>query len=109
MLVPVAEVVFSELPGRVALLFEQIGDGGRPIRNAVFRPRHANRQKSGAERMLPKDEGGTSGGAALLSIGVCKQNPLLGNPVDIGGLVTHYAMIIGADVVNTDVVAPDDK
>ena len=55
-LVAVAEVVLAELAGDVALRLEQVGDGRRPVGNAVRRTRHADGQQAGAERVLAEDE-----------------------------------------------------
>ncbi len=77
MRVLVAEMVFAELAGGVALRLEQVGDRRRPIRNALRRTRHADGQQPGAERMLPQDERGAARRAALLRVGVGKQRALL--------------------------------
>src|SRR5262245_28773339 len=59
--------------------------------------------------MLAEDEGGATGGAALLGVGVGEQRPLLRDAVDVRGAVAHHAEIVGAQVVDADVVAPDDE
>src|SRR5262245_9366359 len=59
--------------------------------------------------MLAEDEGGATGRAALLGVGVGEQRPLLGDAVDVRGAVTHHAEVVGAQVVDPDVVAPDDE
>ena len=55
-LVAVAEVVLAELPGRIALRLEQVGDrrvlGGEPLGGA----READLQQTGADRRLAGDE-----------------------------------------------------
>jgi len=43
----------------------------------------------------------------LFAVIVEELDPLASDPVDIGGLVTHQAVRVGADVRDTDVVAPD--
>ena len=108
-LVLVAEVVLAELAGGVALLLEQVGDGRGPVRNTVVGARHADGQQAGAERMLAENERCTSGGAALLRVGVGEQRAFFGDAVDVGSLIAHDAVVVGADVVNADVVAPDHQ
>ena len=108
-LVLVTEVVLAELPGRVALVLQQVGDRRRPVRNAVIGARHADGQQAGAERVLAEDERGTTGGAALLRVGVGEHRAFFGDAVDVGRLVTHDAVVVGADVMDADVVAPDDE
>ena len=43
--VAVAKVILAELAGGVALLLQQVGDGRRPVGNALGRTRHANGQQ----------------------------------------------------------------
>ena len=38
-----------------------------------------------------------------------KSAPSLAMPVDVGRPVAHDAVVVGADVVDADVVAPDDE
>jgi hypothetical protein len=107
-LVAVAEMVFAELPGRVAKRLERFGDGDvlrlKPERCA----RQADLGKTSAQRCLPGDEGRAAGGAALLGIVVGEHHALAGEAVDARGLVSHHAERIGADVRLPDVVAKND-
>jgi hypothetical protein len=73
----------------------------------VVRTRHADGQKPGPEPVLAGDERRSTGGAALLRIRVGEHHPLFGNAIAVRGLVTHDAVVIGADVVDADVVTPD--
>ena len=59
--------------------------------------------------MLPENERGAAGRAALLRVGVGEQRPFLRHAIDVGRLVAHHAEVVGADVVSADVVAPDDE
>src|SRR5262245_8022945 len=59
--------------------------------------------------MLSEDEGRPAGGAALLRVGVGEQRAFLREAIDVGRAVTHDAVVVGADVVDADVVAPDDE
>ena len=108
-LVAVAQVVLAELAGGVALRLEQVGDGRRPVGDALRRTRHADGQQPRAKRLLTEDEGGTAGGAALLGVEVGEQRAFLGEAIDVGRLVAHHTEVVGADVVDADVVAPDDE
>jgi hypothetical protein len=59
--------------------------------------------------MLPKDERGTPGCAALLRIEVREHRAFARDAIDVGRLVAHHSVIISADVVNPDVVASDNE
>ena len=58
---------------------------------------------------LAGDESRASGGAALLAVPVGEERAFLGDAVDVGRLVAHHALVVGADVPVADVVAPDDQ
>ena len=76
---------------------------------AFLGARQADLEQAGAERRLPGDEGRAAGGAALLAVPVGEQRAFLGDAVDVGRLVAHHALVVGADVPVADVVAPDDQ
>ncbi len=107
--VAVAQVVLAELAGGVALLLEQVGDGGRPVRYALRGARHADGEQAGAERVLAEDERSAARRAALLGVGVREQRPFLRDAVDVRRLVAHHAEVVGADVVDADVITPDHE
>src|SRR5215467_1761933 len=108
-LVAVAEVVLAELAGDVALLFEQIGDGGRPGRDALRRAGHADGEETRAEGMMAEDERRAAGRAALLRVGIGEERTLAGDAIDVRGAVAHHAEAVGADVVDADVVTPNHE
>ena len=108
-LVAVAEVVLAELARHVALRTQQRGDGRVFLLHALGRARQADLGQAGADRRLPRDEGGATGGAGLLPVPVSKHGALFGNAIDIGRLVAHHAHVIGADIELADVVAPDHE
>ena len=58
--------------------------------------------------MLPHDESRAPCRTALLRIVVGERQPLVGDPVDVGRLVSHHAAIVEADVPGADIVAPSD-
>ena len=45
----------------------------------------------------------------LLAVVVEEADALLGDAVDVGRLVAHQAVAVGADVADADVVAEDDE
>ena len=108
-LVAVAEVVLAELAADVALRLEQFGDGRVFRLQAELRPGQSDLGEPRADRRLPRDEGGAPGGAALLPVPVGEHRAFLGDPVDVGGLIPHDAVVVGADVEPADVIAPDDE
>ncbi len=108
-LVGVAQVVLAELRGHVALRLEQLGDRDVACLQPFLRARQADLEVAGAEAALPGDERGAAGGAALLAVPVGEQRAFFGDAVDVGGFVTHHALVVGADIEPADVIAPDDK
>src|SRR5215470_845695 len=108
-LVAVAQVILAELAGDVSLLLEQIGDGGRPGRDALRRAGHADGEETRAEGMLAEDERRAAGRAALLGVGIGEERTLAGDAIDVRGAVAHHAEAVGADVVNADVVTPNHE
>jgi len=82
--VGIAQVVLAELRGHVALAFEQLGDRYIPRLQSFLRSRQTDLQHAGAEAAL-------------------------GDAVNVRRFVTHHALVVGADVPVTDVVAPDDE
>jgi hypothetical protein len=45
----------------------------------------------------------------LLAIPVSKQCALFADTIDVGGLVTHHAVVIGTDVELANVVTPNNQ
>src|SRR5437016_587886 len=101
-----AEMVFAELRSHVALRLEQLGDGHIPGLQALFRTRQANLEQPGAESALAGDERGPSGGAALLAVPIREERALFRDAVNVGRLVAHHTLVVGADIPIADVVAP---
>ena len=108
-LVAIAEVVFAELSADIALRFEQFCNGRVLRLQTKLRPRQADLGQTGADRRLPGDEGGPARGAALLAIPVGEHSAFFCDAVDVGGLVPHHAVVLGADIEPGNVIAPDDK
>ena len=107
--VGIAEVVLAELGGHVALVLEQLGDGDIARLQAFLGAGQADLQHAGTEARLAGDEAGAAGGATLLAVPVGEHRALLGDAIDVRGLVAHHAVVIGADVEPADVVAPEDQ
>ena len=91
-LVAVAQMVLAELAGGVALRLQHFGD------RRVFRLQpdgsagHPDLGEAGANRVLPGDEAGAAGGAALLRVIVGEQAAFVGDAVDVGRAVSHHAV-----------------
>src|SRR5262249_13986263 len=49
------------------------------------------------------------GSAALLSVPVGEECAFFGDAVDVGGAISHGAVVVCADVEPADVVAPDNE
>ena len=88
---------------------EQLGDGGVFRLQADVGSGHPYLGQTGADRVLAGDEGGTSGGAALLAVVVGEGDAFVGHAVDVGRAVTHLTAIVVADVPPADVVAPENQ
>ena len=82
-LVAIAEMVLAELPGRIALRLEQVGNGRVFLRQAFFRGRQPDFQQAGAQRRLAGDEGRASRGTDSLPVVVGEDRALIGDAVDI--------------------------
>ena len=107
--IAIAEVVFAELAGLVATGAEESGKSGIFFFEAFGGTWKADFGESRANWGLSGDESGTTGGAALLAVPVGEESALAGESVDVRGLVSHHAEVVGTDVELADIVAPDDK
>src|SRR5215469_14407349 len=101
-------MILAKLPGRIALLLEQVGNGWCPVRNPMRRSRHADGQQARTKWILPQDERRAASGAALLGIGISEKRTFLGDAIDVGCFVAHHAVIVGTDVAPADVIPPND-
>ncbi len=108
-LVAVAEMVLAELSGRIALRFEQFGDGRIFSGQAFLGRGQPDLQQPGPQRALSGDEGGAAGGAGLLAIIVGEDRALVGDAVDVGRAIAHHAAVVGADIPVADIIAHDDE
>ena len=108
-LVQIAQMVFTKLPGGIALFLQDFCQGQIFRAEAEVNPRQAHLGQACAGRTLASDEGGPSSGTAILGVGIGEQDALVGNTVDVGGAVAHHAPVIGADVEPTDVIPHDHQ
>jgi hypothetical protein len=44
-----------------------------------------------------------------MGIVVSEHDPFLGQPIDVRRPAAHHAPVVGADIVDTDVVTPDNQ
>ena len=108
-LVRVAEMILAELGGHVALRLEELGYRDIPRLQAFLCARQANLEQAGPKARLAGDEGPAAGGATLLAVPVGEHRAFFGDAVNIGGLVAHHAVVVGAGIPVADVVSPDDE
>ena len=108
-LVAIADVVLAELAGGVAEVLQQAADGGIELAHAHRRAGEADLGEPGANAVLAGEERRAAGGAGLLAVVVEEADALFGDAVDVGRLVAHQAVAVGADVGDADVVAEDDQ
>jgi hypothetical protein len=107
--IPVAQVVLSELAGSITVRLQELRDRNVLRLEPEIGAREPDLEKAGAEARLARDEGGPARRAALFAVRVGEDHALVGDAVDVGGLVAHHAHVVGADVELADVVAPDDE
>ena len=102
-------MVLAELAGGVAEVLQQAADRRIELAHAHRRAGEADLGQPGADAVLAGEERRAAGGAALLAVVVQEANAFLGDAVDVGRLVAHQAVAVGADVGDADVVAEDDE
>ncbi len=108
-LVAVTEVVLAELRGGIAVVLQQLGDRRVLMTQTQFGAGQTDLGQPGAERNLTGDESGATRGAALFGVVVGEQSTFVGDAVDVGRFVTHHAAAVGADIGDTDIIAPDHE
>ena len=104
----VAQVILAELSGRIALGFQQFGDGWILFTEAQIGAGHPYFTQAGTKHTLAGDKGGAAGGTALFGIIVGKNDAFVGDAVDVRRPVTHHPFRISADIGLANVVAPDN-
>src|SRR5258708_445334 len=96
--IEIAQVIFTELAGGIALRFERRGNRTGLCRYADLRPRLADRGHASANRKLTHDEVRSTGCAACLSVIVGEQHAFLGHLVEVWRPPRHHAAMVGAYV-----------
>ena len=91
-LVSVTEMILAKLPGGVALRLEQFCNCHIPFLQAKGRARHAHFGIARSQSDLARNERGAARRTALLAVVVGEHHPLFGDPVDVGGLVSHQPL-----------------
>ncbi len=109
MLVAVTKVVLAELAGHIVFRFQVTRNRWVLLFQAEIGAWQADLGQARAERDLPIDEGGAASRTRLLAVGIGEQHSIVNDSIDIGRLVTHHPLIVGADVPIADIVAPDDE
>src|ERR1700761_6147326 len=93
-LIAVAKMIFAKLSSGIAKRFQQLSYRrvlGLQTNGRAWNPDFT---KAGAIDALACDERGASRRAALLAIAVGKHQPLLGEPINVWGLVTHHPVAV---------------
>ena len=106
--VEVAEMVFAELSRSIAHGLERCGDSRRLRRHADLGTGLADRGQSGADGKLAGDEVGATRRTTRFGIVVGEPHSAGSQLVEVRGLARHDALVIGTDVVPTNVIAHDD-
>src|SRR6185369_4397765 len=107
--IAVAEMVFAKLTGNVSKWFQNISNCRVFGLKSESRARQTYFRQSCADRRLTGNKGSPAGSAALLTVPVGKHRAFFDYPVDIGRTVTHYSVVVSADVEPTDIIAPDNQ
>ena len=97
------------MSGGVALTLEDRGDGHVHFLPAFLGAGQTDLGHAVADGDGAAEKGGASGRAALLRVVVGEADAFPGDAVNVRRLVAHHAMAVVADVLDADVVAPDDE
>jgi hypothetical protein len=107
--VEVAQVVLAKLAGCVSLVLEQGRDGHCLFRHPDGCAWESDFGQTRAVHALASDKRRSTRSATLLPVGVSKPHALLGEAVDVRGLVSHEAVGVTTEVGDADVVTPNDQ
>jgi hypothetical protein len=106
-LIPIAQVVLTDLGGHVPQWLEQFGESRILGMKALRCSRQTDGRQAGPDRQLARDESGTPCRATGLGVGIGQTGTLAGNPIEIGRLGAHHALMVRPDVKPADVVTDD--
>jgi len=87
----IAQVILAELSSRIALGFQQLGNGHILFLKSYIGTRQPYFAKPCTEYALSCDKSGTASGTTLLGVVISKNNAFIGNAVNVGCFVTHHA------------------
>ena len=107
-LIQVTQVVLAELAGSIAHGFERCRNGRCFRRHPDRRAGLTNGSQASAYRQLAGDEVGATSSTGRLSIVIGEAHSLGGEFVEVRRLARHDALVVGADIKPTDVVAHDN-
>ena len=108
-LITVAQMVLTELPGGIAVRLERRCDRRVFGLEANCGTREAHLGQACPGWILPADECSPPRRAGLLPVVVGEPNALIADPVDVGGAIPHQAVAVTAEVGDPDVVTPDNQ
>ena len=106
--VQIAKVVFSKLCGGITHRFEHFRDCRVFCIQPLISAWQTDFTVAGPGDALPGNEGGSACSTTLFGVIVGKHHAFTGKAVNVGSLVPHDTMRIGADVAPADVIAPDN-
>ena len=107
--VQVSKVVLAELPGGIALRLQSGGQRHCLRRQTDVGASLADRRQASPDRQFARDEVCPTCRTAGFSIVVREAHTFGREPVEVRRLPRHDALVIGADVEPTDIVAHDHE
>ncbi|MNV50942.1 hypothetical protein D3C71_1429730 [compost metagenome] len=108
-LVAVAQMALSEVPGTVPGVLQHFGQArrGRLQTQRIARLAHGDHART--DRILAGDESRASCGTGLLRVVVGEAYALVADGIDVGRGVAHRPHPVGTHILPPDVIAPDDE
>src|SRR5207237_1445968 len=107
-LIQIAEMVFTELAGFIALRLERGGNRAGFCRQTGLGPRLTDRGHPRANRKFTGDEVRPTRRATSLGVIVGEQHSFFGDLVEVRCPAGHHAAMVGADIPHADVIAHDE-
>ncbi len=108
-LIQVTQVVLAELVGLVALRLQYSSERHGLIRQSHVCPSLTDGGQTRADWQLTGDEISAAGSTASLCIVIGEAHSLRCQLVEIRRFSRHYALVVGADVEPTNIIAHDDE
>src|SRR6185503_15815701 len=107
--VSISQMIFAELSSGVSQRLQKFRYGCILAFDTNSRPRNADFGETGSKAALSRNERRSTCRAALFPIGIRKQHSFIGQSVYIGCPVAHHAMTVTTEILNTDIVTPDNQ